>query len=132
YYPLDENAANFATRAVKGHSFAHLLFIEQIIKNLQPAGYAFLVVPRAILAGKAGSDIMPWISEKVFLRAIVELPDNLFQNKFNQKAILVFQNHGENIGSSEVLLTKLDTFKKEEDLIELNVKLNEWYTKNIH
>lgn len=132
YYPLDENAARFSTKAEKGHSFAHLLFIEQIIKNLKPAGHAFLVVPKAILTGKGGSVFMPWLSEKVFLRAIVELPDNVFQNKFNQKSILVFQNHGENVKSSEVFLTKLDSFKKEEDLIKLNVKLDEWYTKSIH
>ncbi len=70
YYPIDENAKNFATKANKGHSFAHLLFIEQIIKNLKPAGYAFLVVPKSILAGKVGSDFMPWLSKKVFLRSI--------------------------------------------------------------
>lgn len=132
YYPDDENAANFATKAEKGHSFAHFLFIEQIIKSLQPDGYAFLVVPQAILSGKGGSDFMPWLSEKVYLRAIVQLPDNLFQNKFNQKAILVFQNHGKQAKNSEVFLTKLDSFKSEQDLIKLNIKLNEWYTKNIN
>ncbi|CAM3096103.1 site-specific DNA-methyltransferase (adenine-specific) [Lactobacillus bombicola] len=132
YYPIDDNANNFATKAEKGHSFAHLLFIEQIIKNLKAGGYAFLVVPKAILTGKGGSDFMPWLSDKVFLRAIIELPDNVFQNKTNQKSILVFQNHGNNVQNSEVLLTKLDSLKKEEDLIKLNVNLNEWYTKNIH
>ncbi|WEV39217.1 class I SAM-dependent methyltransferase [Lactobacillus sp. ESL0680] len=132
YYPIDDNAANFATKAEKGHSFAHLLFIEQIIKNLQPGGYAFLVVPKSILSGKVGADFMPWLAEKVFLRAIVELPDKMFQNKFNQKSILVFQNHGTGISSSEVLLTKLDSIKEQEELIKLNVKLNEWYTNNIH
>lgn len=132
YYPDDDNAANFATKAEKGHSFAHFLFIEQIIKSLRPDGYAFLVVPQAILSGKGGSDFMPWLSEKVYLRAIIELPDNLFQNKFNQKSVLVFQNHGEQAKNCEVFLTKLDSFKNEEDLIKLNVKLNEWYTKNIH
>ncbi|WP_281196275.1 class I SAM-dependent methyltransferase, partial [Lactobacillus acetotolerans] len=132
YYPIDENAKDFATKANKGHSFAHLLFIEQIIKNLKPAGYAFLVVPKSILAGEIGSDFMPWLSKKVFLRSIIELPDDMFQNKFNQKSILVFQNHGENAVSSEVLLTKLDSMKNEKALIKFNVKLNEWYTKNIH
>ena len=132
YYPLDKNAKNFATKSENGHSLAHLLFIEQIIKNLQEGGFAFLVVPKAILSGKGGSDFMPWLTEKVFLRAIVELPDSAFQNKFNQKAILILQNHGKNIGNSEVFLTKLDSFKNEDDLIKLNVKLNEWYTKNIN
>lgn len=132
YYPVDENAANFATKAEKGHSFAHLLLIEQIIKNLKPAGYGFLVVPKSILSGKVGADFMPWLSKKVYLKAIVELPDNMFQNKFNQKSILVFQNHGENAISTEVLLTKLDSLKNQDALVKFNVKLNEWYTKTIH
>ena len=113
YYPVDENAKNFENRAEKGHSFAHLLLIEQIIKNLKPAGYAFLVVPKSILSGKIGADFMPWLTKKVYLKAIVELPDDMFKNKFNQKSILVFQNHGEDAKASEVLLTKLDSLKKE-------------------
>lgn len=130
YYPLDDNAKNFATKALKGHSLAHLLYIEQIIKNLKPGGYAFLVVPQGILSGKGGGDFMPWLSDKVYLKSIVELPDDMFKNKFNQKSILVFQNHGANAKSSEVLLTKLDSFKNESALVKFNVKLNEWYTKN--
>ena len=132
YYPVDENAKNFATKAEKGHSFAHLLLIEQIIKNLKPVGYAFLVVPKSILSGKVGADFMPWLTKKVYLKAIVELPDSMFQNKFNQKSILVFQNHGEGANSSEVLLTKLESLKKQDALVNFNVKLNEWYTKTIH
>lgn len=130
YYPLDDNAKNFATKALKGHSLAHLLYIEQIIKNLKPGGYAFLVVPQGILSGKGGADFMPWLSDKVYLKFIVELPDDMFKNKFNQKSILVFQNHGADAKSSEVLLTKLDSFKNESALVKFNVKLNEWYTKN--
>lgn len=132
YYPIDENAKNFATRANKGHSLAHLLLIEQIIKNLKPGGYAFLVVPQGILSGKDSTDFMQWLSDKVYIKSIVELPDDMFKNKFNQKSILVFQNHGGNAKTSEVLLTKLDSFKNESALLKLNVKLNEWYTKNNH
>ena len=111
---------------------AHLLLIEQIIKNLKSDGYAFLVVPKSILSGKIGADFMPWLTKKVYLKAIVELPDDMFRNKFNQKSILVFQNHGSEAKPSEVLLTKLDSLKKEQSLIQFNVKLDEWYTKINH
>ena len=70
--------------------------------------------------------------KKVYLKSIIELPDSMFQNKFNQKSILVFQNHGGSAASSEVFLTKLDSLKSEEALVNFNVKLNEWYTKTIH
>ncbi|MDF7638692.1 class I SAM-dependent methyltransferase [Lactobacillus sp. ESL0791] len=132
YYPLDENAANFATKASNGHSLAHALFVEQIVKNLSPGGYAFLLVPKSLISGKTAADFMTWLTQEVFLRAIVELPDELFKNKFNQKEILVFQKPGPGIAKSEVLLTKLDSLKDEKALIKFNVKLNEWYTNNIH
>ena len=132
YYPIDENAKNFENQAKKGHSCAHLLLIEQIIKNLKPDSYAFLVVPKSILSGKIGADFMPWLTKKVYLKAIVELPDDMFRNKFNQKSILVFQNHGSEAKPSEMLLTKLASLKKEQSLIQFNEKLNEWYTKINH
>ena len=56
----------------------------------------------------------------------------MFKNKFNQKSVLVFQNHGDEAKASEVLLTKLGSLKKEEALIQFNVKLNEWYAKINH
>ena len=132
YYPIDENAKNFENQAKKGHSCAHLLLVEQIVKNLKPDGYAFLVVPKSILSGKIGADFMPWLTKKVYLKAIVELPDDMFRNKFNQKSILVFQNHGSEAKPSEMLLTKLASLKKEQSLIQFNEKLNEWYTKINH
>lgn len=131
YYPLDQNARHFATHAPKGHSLAHLLLIEQIIKNLQAGGYAFLLVPSGILTGRANADFMPWLSKKVYLRAIVSLPDQMFKNKFNQKSILVFQNHGGQAKSSEVLVTKLASLNNEQALVKFNLKLDEWYTKSI-
>jgi site-specific DNA-methyltransferase (adenine-specific) len=130
YYPLDNNAAQFENRSKKGHSIAHLLFIEQIIRNLKADAYAFLVVPNGIMSGQIGADFMPWLGKKAYLQAIIELPDKMFKNKFNQKSILVIQNHGEHARSHEVLLTKLANLNQEESLLRFNVKLNEWYTKN--
>lgn len=129
FYPLDESVKHFATKSKTGHSFAHLLLTEQIIKNLKPGGMAFLVVPQSMLSGKTGADFMPWLANKVYLKAIVELPDKMFKNKFNQKSVLIFQNHGENATSDNVMLTKLEGNNEEEALFKLNVKLNEWYTK---
>lgn len=130
YYPIDENAAHFATKASKGHSLAHYLLTEQIIKNLQPAGWGFLLVPKDMITGRNSQDFMSWLSKKVFIKALIELPDDLFKNKFNQKEILVFQNHGDNARASEVLLTKIASLKNENAIVKLNVELHEWYTKN--
>lgn len=132
YYPLDNNAKSFDLRAEKGHSYAHFLFVEQIVRNLKPGGFAFLLVPRIMISGQDRDQFMPWLSKKVYLDAIIDLPDDMFKNKFNQKSILVFQNHGENAVSRDVLLTKLGSLKREDSLVDFNIKLNEWYTKPNH
>lgn len=129
YYPIDENAKNFATHAKEGHSLAHELFVEQVIKNLAPDGYAFLLVPNSLISGKLGSEFMPWLAKKVHLRSIVQLPNDLFTNPLNQKSLMVFQNHGTNSNNGEILLTKLDSLKKEKSLFDFSQKLNEWYNK---
>lgn len=132
YYPLDNNAEQFELKNEKGHSYAHFLFIEQIIKNLKAGGFGFLVVPTGMLSGKDRARFMPWLTKKVYLNAVVDLPDGMFRNKFNQKSILVFQNHGADAKATDVLLTKLSSLKKEDSLIEFNLKLNEWYTSSGH
>lgn len=128
YYPLDNNSKQFDLKNEKGHSFAHFLFVEQILKNLKAGAYAFLLVPTGMLSGKDRSKFMPWLTKKVYLNAIIDLPDDMFRNKFNQKSLLVLQNHGENAQARDVFLTKLGSLKKEDSLVEFNLKLNEWYT----
>lgn len=129
YYPLDDNAQNFELHAKQGHSFTHTLMIEQIVKNLKPSGYAFLVVPKMLFSDKNSADVMPWLAKKVNLQAIVELPSNMFANQIQEKSILVFQNHGDQSQAKEVLVAKLDSLKNPKSLVEFNLKLNDWYNK---
>lgn len=129
YYPLDDNAKNFELHAQEGHSFTHNLMIEQIIKNLKPNGYAFLVVPKLLFSDQNSTVFMPWLAKKVNLQAIVELPSKMFANQVQEKSILVFQNHGDQAQSKEVLIAKLDSLKDPKSLVEFNLKLNDWYNK---
>ncbi|MDO4912092.1 MAG: class I SAM-dependent methyltransferase [Lactobacillus sp.] len=128
YYPLDDNVKNFDLRANEGHSFAHFVYLEQIVKNLKENGWGFLIVPKSMLTGPAASEVMSWMTKKVYLRAIVELPDKLFKQQAFAKSILVFQNHGQNSQASEVLLSKL-TQLDETALFRFNESLDKWYTK---
>lgn len=126
YYPLDNNAKNFDNCQLSGQSFAHILFIEQIIKNLKPSGYAFLIVPKMILSGKEAADFMTWLTKKVNILAVVDLPDDLFANMKYPKSILVLQNHGQKMQLRKVLVTKLGSLKDKSSLVKLNVELNNW------
>lgn len=127
YYPLDNNAKNFENQAKEGHSLAHLLFIEQIVKNLAKNGFAFLVVPKGLFTNLIQSDFISWLGKKVNIQAIIDLPNDMFASDTQQKSILVFQNHGDKAVKRNVLIAQLPSLKDNKALIEFNVKLNEWY-----
>ena len=130
YYPLDNNAQKFELHAKEGHSLAHKLLIEQIINNLQAGGFAFLVVPKMLLANEDALTFMPWLAKKVNIQAIIDLPEGMFNKQGHEKSILVFQNHGENISQKEVLVAQLSSLKDPQSLVKFNMKLNDWYNKN--
>ncbi|WP_276804773.1 class I SAM-dependent methyltransferase [Lactobacillus hominis] len=132
YYPLDNNAQKFENRAKEGHSFAHVLFIEQIVNNLKKNGFAFLVVPRLLFTSESVSGFMQWLAKKVNLRAIVDLPSEMFASQMQQKSILVFQNHGDKSAPGDVLVAKLDSLKDPKSLVEFNIKLNDWFENMQH
>ena len=127
YYPLDNNAKRFENHAKEGHSFAHLLFIEQIVKNLNKNGFAFLVVPKIIFTNTVQGEFINWLGKKVNIQAIIDLPTDMFANATQQKSILVFQNHGDLAKQRNVLVAQLPSLKDNKALIEFSVKLNEWY-----
>ncbi len=48
YYPLDENAKNYQTRAKEGHSYVHHLLIEQSMNYLKPGAFGVFLVPSSL------------------------------------------------------------------------------------
>lgn len=126
YYPNDKNAENFANRRKSGHSYTHVLYIEQIIKSLKPGGFAFLVIPTSLLNGKMANDFVTWLAEKVYLQALIELPQDLFYSKLQSKEILVFQNHGGGAKPKQVLAAKLDSLKSPASLANFSYRLDQW------
>jgi site-specific DNA-methyltransferase (adenine-specific) len=79
-----------------------------------------------ILSGKEAADFMTWLTKKVNILAVVDLPDDLFANMKYPKSILVLQNHGQKMQLRKVLVTKLGSLKDKSSLVKLNVELNNW------
>ncbi len=52
YYPLDENAKNYQTRAKEGHSYVHHLLIEQSMNYLKPGAFGVFLVPSSLFQTK--------------------------------------------------------------------------------
>ncbi|MQS51968.1 class I SAM-dependent methyltransferase [Companilactobacillus mishanensis] len=94
YYPVDDNAAKFETKADEGHSYAHHLLIEQTMNNLNDGGVGIFIVPSAIFQTDQAKKLSAWMVSNVYLQAVLDLPGNLFASKEAQKAIVVLQKHG--------------------------------------
>ncbi|MFH5812140.1 class I SAM-dependent methyltransferase [Companilactobacillus sp. FL22-1] len=94
YYPIDENAAKFQTKADKGHSYAHHLLIEQTMNNLNDGGIGIFIVPSQIFQTDQAKKLSEWMVSSVYLQAVLDLPATLFASKEAQKAIVVLQKHG--------------------------------------
>ncbi|APX72391.1 class I SAM-dependent methyltransferase [Companilactobacillus allii] len=96
YYPVDDNAKAFETKADEGHSFAHHLLIEQTMNNLNDGGVGIFVVPSQIFQTDQAKKLSAWMVSSVYLQAVLDLPTNLFASKEAQKAVVVLQKHGGN------------------------------------
>lgn len=96
YYPVDDNALKFKTKADKGHSYAHHLLIEQTMNNLNDGGISIFIVPSQIFQTDQAKKLSEWMVSSVYLQAVLDLPATLFASKEAQKAIVVLQKHGGN------------------------------------
>lgn len=96
YYPVDDNALKFKTKADEGHSYAHHLLIEQTMNNLNDGGIGIFIVPSQIFQTDQAKKLSEWMVSSVYLQAVLDLPATLFASKEAQKAIVVLQKHGGN------------------------------------
>lgn len=94
YYPIDENASRFETKADEGHSYAHHLLIEQTMNSLNENGIGIFVVPSQIFQTDQAKKLSQWMVQNVYLQAVLDLPGNLFASKEAQKAVVILQKHG--------------------------------------
>ncbi len=132
FYPNDEHAQRFVTGAKDGHSYAHHLLMEQSMTYVKENGFGLFLVPRDFLETEQASELKEWLTEKVYLQGILQLPDSLFKAKNSQKSIIIIQNHGETSHQAkEVLLASVPSLKNGEQLQRFFKQFSTWKAKNI-
>lgn len=132
YYPLDTRAKQYETHEASGHSFAHHLIIEQTMRQLKPGGIGVFLVPNVILESQQSKSLIRWLTQNVYLQALLGLPANLFKNEAGQKAILVLQKPGENIQQAkEILLGEFPNSTNQKAFNDYLNEIKQWYQKNI-
>lgn len=132
YYPLDDVAKDFATRAEEGHSFAHHLFIEQGMHYVQDGGFGFFIIPTALFNSKEARGLTAWMAQQTYIQALLELPKGLFQDENVAKSILVLQKHGGAAQQAkQILLAGIPNPDDHRGIAEFFQNVRDWRKDNI-
>lgn len=132
YYPLDENAANYQTRAKNGHSYVHHLLIEQAMNYLKPGAFGVFLVPSSLFQTKESQSFVKWIQSVAYLQGLINLPAELFANPQAQKSILLLQRQGgDSKQAGKVLLGEFPPFKDKAKFTAFMGEVSQWVTTNL-
>ncbi|MFD1672586.1 class I SAM-dependent methyltransferase [Agrilactobacillus yilanensis] len=127
YYPVDQQAKDYQTRAQQGHSYTHHLLIEQGIRSLKPAGLGLFVVPTAIFQSEESKTLTEWLTKAAYFQGLLNLPTKMFTDASAQKSILVLQKQGGQAEQvSQILLGDLPDFNDRQALTRFTKELQQW------
>ena len=132
YYPVDENAQGYQTRATEGHSFVHHLLLEQAIRQLTPGGVGVFLVPSQLFQTQEAKGLLKWLPKNAYLQGLLNLPKELFANANAQKAILILQKPGTGAKQVEqVMLGEFPSFKDQSAFQKFIAEIVQWEEQNL-
>jgi site-specific DNA-methyltransferase (adenine-specific) len=132
YYPDDIRAENYELKAEEGHSFSHLLFLEQSINYTNHGGYLVLMVPNLIFGTEGADKFHRYLQQNAHIIGVIQLPESAFKAKKNAKCILILQKKGKNTeGPKQPLLVQLPSLKNTHAMEDILEKMNNWFV-NYH
>ncbi len=114
----------------------YAVFVEQSLSLLKDGGFFGFIIPNSILYNESYQKIRTLLLDKVTLKKIIRLPDNVFQNVKVETIILVYQKKKEKTKkpNCEVLIypreATINTINKDNNvcIIDFNQKI--WETEN--
>lgn len=132
YYPVDDNAAGYATHAKTGHSFVHHLLLEQAIHQLKPGGIGVFLVPSQLFQTAEAKGLLKWLPHNAYLQGLLNLPSELFANTNAQKAILILQKPGANAKQvKQAMLGEFPSFKDQSAFQKFVAEIVQWEEQNL-
>jgi site-specific DNA-methyltransferase (adenine-specific) len=130
FYPDDDNAMNFELVPAEGHAYAHHLFLEQSMNHTKVSGYGIFLVPANLFDSAQSSILHPFLKKSSEIRAILQLPDNLFKNATHAKSIIVLQKKSpDKKMNSDVLLAKVPTMSDRRAMSLFIEKIDLWVSE---
>jgi len=133
YYPNDEQAKEFLVAASEGHTYAHHLLMEQSMRYTKEDGYGLFLVPENFLETEQTENLTNWLTKKVYLQAVLKLPETLFKNENSRKSLILIQNQGpKSQQAKEVLVAVLPTLKDVGALQKFFTQFSTWKLANLN
>ena len=124
YYPDDQVASRYEVAASDEHTYAHHLLMEQSLKYLKNGGFAIFLAPSNLLSSPQSDLLKSWLTKNAQLVAMITLPENLFSQGSNSKAIFVLQKKGSK--TVEPFVYPLNNLRDSQELADFKEKFQIW------
>lgn len=128
YYADEDNSLNYKLCSTDGYSLNALLFIEQAANYLDENGVGILVIPKKVL--ELEDNFKKYLEEDVNLNAVITLPDEMFKNASQQKAIILITKKGQTRLPNQVFLAQIPSFQNKASYAKFIEEFNEWLENN--
>ena len=128
YYADEENSLNYKLCSAEGYSLNSLLFIEQAANYLDENGVGMLVIPKKVL--ELEDNFKKYLEEDINLNAVITLPDEMFKNASQQKAIILITKKGQTRLPNQVFLAQIPSFQNKASYAKFIEEFNGWLENN--
>ena len=128
YYADEDNSLNYKLCSTDGYSLNALLFIEQAANYLDENGVGILVIPKKVL--ELEDNFKKYLEEDINLNAVITLPDEMFKNASQQKAIILITKKGQNRLPNQVFLAQIPSFQNKASYAKFIEEFNDWLENN--
>ena len=128
YYADEDNSLNYKLCSKEGYSLNSLLFIEQAANYLDENGVGMLVIPKKVL--ELEDSFKKYLEEDINLNAVITLPDEMFKNVSQQKAIILITKKGQTRLPNQVFLAQIPSFQNKASYAKFIEEFNEWLENN--
>ena len=124
YYPDDQIASRYQVAAKNEHTYAHHLLMEQSLKYLKKDGYAIFLAPSNLLTSPQSELLKDWLRENAQIVAMISLPEDLFAQATQSKAIFVLQKKQDK--DLEPFVYPLTSLREPHILMDFKEKFQIW------
>lgn len=126
-YPNEKVAKNYQLYNQEQPMYTHHLLIEQSLRMTVDGGYLIFLIPNTLFVEPGADRLRQFITEQAYVQAVLQLPNNLFQEGSIFKSIFILQKKGENIKKpNQTLVAQLPSFSSAEAFSKVLDQINEW------